>query len=121
MDAVTTVPVPVNEPVKGYAPGSPERAALEARIKELGGTETELTMTIGGDRRMGAGEPIAVVEPHDHGHVLGRMGDASEVDVAEAIAAAREAAPGWRAMSFDDRAAIFCGRRICWRGRGGRR
>ncbi|WP_026403048.1 L-glutamate gamma-semialdehyde dehydrogenase [Actinomadura rifamycini] len=107
MDAVTTVPVPVNEPVKGYAPGSPERAALEARIKELGGTETELTMTIGGARRMGAGEPIAVVEPHNHGHVLGRMGDAAEADVAEAIAAAREAAPAWRAMSFDDRAAIF--------------
>ena len=107
MDAVTNVPVPVNEPVKGYAPGSAERAALEARIKELGGTQTELTMTIAGERRMGAGTPIDVVEPHDHAHVLGRMGDATEPDVAEAIMAAREAAPGWRAMAFEDRAAIF--------------
>ncbi|GAA4235980.1 L-glutamate gamma-semialdehyde dehydrogenase [Actinomadura meridiana] len=107
MDAVTTVPVPRNEPVKGHAPGSPERAALEAAIKELGSARTELTMTIGGDRRMGAGTPIDVVEPHNHGHVLGRMGEATEPDVAEAIAVAREAAPAWRAMSFDDRAAIF--------------
>ncbi|TYK53446.1 L-glutamate gamma-semialdehyde dehydrogenase [Actinomadura decatromicini] len=107
MDAVTTVPEPVNEPVRGYAPGSGERAALEARIKELAGAQTELTMTIGGERRMGAGTPVDVVEPHNRRHVLGRMGNASEADVVEAIAAAREAAPGWRAMSFDDRAAIF--------------
>ncbi|MGW2314131.1 aldehyde dehydrogenase family protein, partial [Actinomadura luteofluorescens] len=107
MDAVTTVPVPMNEPVRTYAPGSPERAALEARIKELGGAQTELTMAIGDERRMGAGTPVDVVEPHDHGHVLGRMGEATEADVAEAVAAAREAAPAWRAMSFDDRAAIF--------------
>ncbi|WUI00677.1 L-glutamate gamma-semialdehyde dehydrogenase [Spirillospora sp. NBC_00431] len=107
MDAVTTVPEPLNEPVRTYAPGSGERAALEAKIKELGGAETELTMTIGGERRMGAGTPIDVVEPHNHGHVLGRMGEATEPDVLEAIAAAREAAPAWRAMAFDDRAAIF--------------
>ncbi|MFA1539783.1 L-glutamate gamma-semialdehyde dehydrogenase [Actinomadura monticuli] len=107
MDAVTNVPVPANEPVKGYAPGSAERAALEARIKELGGTQTELTMTIAGEQRMGAGTPIDVVEPHDHAHVLGRMGDATEPDVTEAVVAAREAAPAWRAMAFEDRAAIF--------------
>src|SRR5437868_8869529 len=107
MDAVTNVPVPINEPVKGYAPGSSERIALEAKIKELGGAQTELTMTIGAERRMGAGLPIDVVEPHNHGHVLGRMGNATGVDVAEAIAAARMAAPGWRSMDPDDRAAIF--------------
>ncbi|WP_141581228.1 L-glutamate gamma-semialdehyde dehydrogenase [Actinomadura sp. WMMA1423] len=107
MDAVTAVPVPMNEPVRTHAPGSPERAALEAAIKELGGAQTELTMAIGDERRMGAGTPVDVVEPHDHGHVLGRMGEATEADVTEAIAAAREAAPAWRAMSFDDRAAIF--------------
>ncbi|GAA0573408.1 L-glutamate gamma-semialdehyde dehydrogenase [Actinomadura livida] len=107
MDAVSTVPEPRNEPVRSHAPGSPERAALEARIKELGGEQTELTMTIGGERRMGAGTPIAVVEPHNHRHVLGRMGNATEPDVAEAVSAAREAAPAWRAMAFEDRAAIF--------------
>ncbi|NEA24842.1 L-glutamate gamma-semialdehyde dehydrogenase [Actinomadura bangladeshensis] len=107
MDAATNVPVPVNEPVKGYAPGSAERAALEARIKELGGTQTELAMTIAGEHRMGAGTPIDVVEPHNRAHVLGRMGDATEADVTEAVIAAEEAAPAWRAMAFDDRAAIF--------------
>ncbi|WP_395104551.1 L-glutamate gamma-semialdehyde dehydrogenase [Actinomadura sp. SCN-SB] len=107
MDAVVTVPEPANEPVKPYAPGSPERAALEARIKELGGGQTELTMTIGGERRLGGGEPIEVVQPHDRRRVLGRMGNATGQDVLAAIEAARAAAPGWRAMPFEDRAAIL--------------
>ena len=106
-DAVTNVPVPVNEPVRHYAPGSTERAALEDRIKELAGEQAELTMAIGGEHRMGAGDRIDVVQPHNHRHVLGRLGNASDEDVAAAIEAARRAAPGWREMSFDDRAAIF--------------
>jgi UDP-N-acetylmuramate--alanine ligase len=64
MDAVTNVPPPVNEPVRTYAPGSAERAALEARVKELAGERAELTMTIGGQQRMGSGDRIAVVQPH---------------------------------------------------------
>ncbi len=56
---------------------------------------------------MGAGTPVDVVEPHNHAHVLGRMGDATEADVTEAVVAAQEAAPAWRAMAFEDRAAIF--------------
>ncbi|TNY36917.1 L-glutamate gamma-semialdehyde dehydrogenase [Thermomonospora catenispora] len=107
MDAVTTVPVPANEPVLSYAPGSAERAALEDRIKELAADRVELTMTIGGERRLGGGEPVDVVEPHRHGHVLGRLGNATDEDVRAAIEAAREAASAWRALSFDDRAAIF--------------
>jgi 1-pyrroline-5-carboxylate dehydrogenase len=107
MDGVTNVPGPVNEPVRSYAPGSPERVALEARIKELGGQQIPLTMTIGGERRSGAGSPIDVVQPHHHRHVLGQLGNASGEDVRAAIEAARQAAPGWRALSFDDRAAIF--------------
>lgn len=107
MDAVTDVPDPVNEPVKSYAPGSTERAALEARIKELAGEQTELTMTIGGERRMGGGEPVDVVQPHNFRHVLGRFGNATAGDVRDTMAAAAEAAPAWRAMPFDERAAIF--------------
>ncbi|MEO3786567.1 L-glutamate gamma-semialdehyde dehydrogenase [Actinocorallia sp. B10E7] len=107
MDAVADVPEPVNEPVKSYAPGSPERALLEERIRELGGARLDLTMTIGGVERLGGGEPIDVVEPHDHRHVLGTMRDATGEDVAAAVRAAREAAPGWRALSFEDRAAVF--------------
>jgi len=107
MDAVTTVPLPANEPVRQYPPGSPERAALESKVKELAGERAELTMTIGGRERPGAGQPIDVVTPHNYRHVLGTMHNAVDEDVADAIAAAAAAAPGWRAMSFDDRAAIL--------------
>ena len=107
MDAVTNVPPPVNEPVRTYAPGSAERAALEARVKELAGERAELTMTIGGRQRMGSGDRIAVVQPHHHQQVLGDLGNATDAEVAAAIEAARAAAPGWRALSYDDRAAVL--------------
>jgi 1-pyrroline-5-carboxylate dehydrogenase len=107
VDAVTNVPVPANEPIKTYAPGSAERATLEQKIKELAGERAELAMTIGGQQRMGGGDLISVVQPHRHEHVLGQLGNATEADVAAAIDAARSAAPAWRALSFDDRAAIF--------------
>ncbi|HMH91137.1 MAG TPA: L-glutamate gamma-semialdehyde dehydrogenase [Streptosporangiaceae bacterium] len=107
MDAVTNVPVPVNEPIQGYAPGSPERAALETRIKQLAGERAELTMTIGGQQRMGGGDRLDVVQPHNHRHVLGQLAEATDEDVAAAIEAARQAAPMWRDLSFDDRAAVF--------------
>jgi 1-pyrroline-5-carboxylate dehydrogenase len=106
-DAVTSVPAPANEPVRSYAPGSPERAALESKIKELSGEHVDLTMTVGGLQRMGGGDWLNVVEPHNHAHVLGRTGEATDEDVAAAIEAAYLAAPGWRELSFDDRAAIF--------------
>ncbi|MEV7969681.1 L-glutamate gamma-semialdehyde dehydrogenase [Sphaerisporangium sp. NPDC088356] len=107
MDAVSNVPVPANEPIYGYAPGSAERSALESRIKELSGSAIDLTMTIGGEQRMGAGAVIDVVQPHNHAHVLGRTADASAADVRAAIDSALKAAPAWRALSFDERAAIF--------------
>ena len=107
MDAVSRTPVPVNEPVRQHAPGSHERAALESKIKELAGQRAELTMTIAGRQQMPAGDLIDVVQPHNSRHVLGQFGQATDVDVAAAIFAAKQAAPGWRALSFDDRAAIF--------------
>jgi 1-pyrroline-5-carboxylate dehydrogenase len=107
VDAVTNVPFPQNEPIRGYAPGSPERAALQARIQELAGERAELTMTIGGRLRMGGGDRVDVVEPHNYRHVLGQLGEATDDDVADAIEAAAQAAPMWRDLSFDDRAAIF--------------
>jgi 1-pyrroline-5-carboxylate dehydrogenase len=106
MDAVTTIPEPVNEPVRQYAPGSAERAELEGTLKRMQSDTYELTMTIGGERRMAGGAPIDVVQPHNRHHVLGTMGSAGAEDARAAIDAARAAAPGWRAMSFDDRAAI---------------
>ncbi|MDX6313149.1 MAG: 1-pyrroline-5-carboxylate dehydrogenase [Streptomyces sp.] len=107
MDAVTQVPAPVNEPIHSYAPGSPERARLEAKLKELAGNPVELPMTIGGERRMGGGERFDVVQPHNRGAVLGTYANATQADAQDAIDAALAAAPAWRALSFDDRAAII--------------
>ncbi|MFE7572539.1 L-glutamate gamma-semialdehyde dehydrogenase [Streptomyces sp. NPDC057539] len=107
MDAVTQVPAPVNEPVHGYAPGSPELARLEVKLKELAENPVDLPMTIGGEKRMGGGERVDVVQPHNHRAVLGSFAGATQQDARDAIDAALAAAPGWRAMSFDDRAAII--------------
>jgi 1-pyrroline-5-carboxylate dehydrogenase len=107
MDAITHPPAPVNEPNLHYAPGSPERAELERELERQEARELDLTATIGGEKRMGGGEAIPVVQPHDHQHVLGVMRNSTRGDAEAAIAAAHDAAPGWRAMSFDDRAAIL--------------
>lgn len=107
MDAVTQVPTPVNEPVHGYAPGSPERARLEAKLKELAENPIDLPCTIDGVRRPGGGESFEVVQPHNHKAVIGTYRNATKADAQDAIDAALAAAPAWRAMSFDDRAAII--------------
>ncbi|SDJ83980.1 L-glutamate gamma-semialdehyde dehydrogenase [Nonomuraea jiangxiensis] len=107
MDAISNVPVPANERVYGYAPGSAERSVLEDRVKELAGSSIDLTMTIDGEQRLGGGAPIDVVQPHNHASVLGRANDATAQDVQDAVSAALRAAPAWRALSFDERAAIF--------------
>ncbi|HEV7908327.1 MAG TPA: L-glutamate gamma-semialdehyde dehydrogenase [Pseudonocardiaceae bacterium] len=107
MDAVTRVPTPVNEPVLQYAPGTPERAALQAELAELTKEPLELTLTIGGEQRMGGGERLDVVQPHNHRAVLGTLAGATQQDTRDALAAARAAAPAWQALSYDDRAAIL--------------
>ncbi|MFJ5233828.1 L-glutamate gamma-semialdehyde dehydrogenase [Kitasatospora sp. NPDC088391] len=108
MDAVTQVPVPVNEPVHSYAPGSPERVRLEAKLKELGGQgPIQLTMTIDGQQRLGGGSEIHVVQPHNHAARLGTLRNATQDDAREAVDTALAAAPAWQALSFDSRAAIF--------------
>jgi 1-pyrroline-5-carboxylate dehydrogenase len=107
VDAVTRVPTPVNEPVLQYAPGTPERAALQAELAELTKEPLELTLTIGGEQRMGGGERLDVVQPHNHRAVLGTLAGATQQDTRDALAAARAAAPAWQALSYDDRAAIL--------------
>ncbi|WP_328583620.1 L-glutamate gamma-semialdehyde dehydrogenase [Streptomyces sp. NBC_00370] len=107
MDAVTQVPAPVNEPVHGYAPGSAERARLETKLRELAENPRDLPMTIGGEKRMGGGARVDVVQPHNHKAVLGTFAGATEQDAQDAVDAALAAAPAWRAMAFDDRAAII--------------
>ncbi|MCU1612270.1 MAG: delta-pyrroline-5-carboxylate dehydrogenase precursor, partial [Pseudonocardiales bacterium] len=107
MDAITSPPSPRNEPVRSYPPGSSERASLTRALAELAAQRTELTMTIGGVQRMAGGDRFDVVTPHRHGHVLGTSAQASAADVADALRAAMQAAPAWRELSFDDRAAIL--------------
>ncbi|WP_344141421.1 L-glutamate gamma-semialdehyde dehydrogenase [Polymorphospora rubra] len=107
MDAVFSVPEPHNEPVRGYAPGSPERDAIARRLGELAAERLELPMTIGGERRMGAGAPIDVVQPHRHRHVLGVTNNATVDDARAAVTAAKDASYDWQRLSFEDRAAVF--------------
>ncbi|MGW5218624.1 L-glutamate gamma-semialdehyde dehydrogenase [Nocardia sp. NPDC004085] len=107
MDAVVSPPPPVNEPVGSFAPGTPERERLRAKLTELAATPTEVTHVIGGAHRHGSGERVTVVQPHRHAAVLGTLTTAGPGDVDDAIAAAAAAAPEWRALSFADRAAIF--------------
>jgi 1-pyrroline-5-carboxylate dehydrogenase len=107
MDAITSPPAPVNEPIRSYAPGSTERASLAATLEDLSSNAAELTMTIGGKARMGGGERFTVVAPHQHKLVLGEGAQATTSDVEAAVAAALAAAPAWRDLPFDERAAVF--------------
>ncbi len=107
MDALTQPPAPANEPNLSYAPGSPEREAVEAELKRLQSRQANLTATIGGRRRMGGGAEFTVVQPHDHASVLGVAKHSTKADAEAAVRAAAKAAPAWRALPFDERAAIL--------------
>lgn len=107
MDAVFSVPEPRNEPVHTYQPGSAERERLQRRLAELAAERIDLPMTIAGEQRMAGGDPINVVQPHRHAHVLGVTGHATHDDARAAVKAAKDAAPMWRALPFEERAAIF--------------
>ena len=71
MDAITSTPAPLNEPNLNYAPGSPERAALETELARQEGRQISFKATIGGRKVSGKGPEIRIVQPHDHQHVLG--------------------------------------------------
>jgi 1-pyrroline-5-carboxylate dehydrogenase len=107
MDALFHVPDPRNEVVREYAPGSPQAISLQKRLGELASSPIDLTMTIGGQQRMASGDATKVVQPHRHAHVLGVTHNATHADAEAAVAAAKAAAPGWREMSYADRAAVF--------------
>ncbi|WP_305789583.1 L-glutamate gamma-semialdehyde dehydrogenase [Symbioplanes lichenis] len=107
MDAQLVVPAPINEPVRGYAPGSPERESLQARIAALAAERLELTSTIGGVQRPGGGDPIDVVQPHRRRHVLGVLHNATHEDARAAVDAAKRAAPAWRSLPYSERASVF--------------
>ena len=107
MDAITDVPVPYNEPIGTFAPGTPERAGLEQGLKDLVATTHELPNVIGGKKVMASGEKIEVRSPHEHARVLGLTANSTQTDATNAIAAAKAAAPMWRDLPFDERAAVI--------------
>jgi 1-pyrroline-5-carboxylate dehydrogenase len=100
------VPPPVNEPVKSYAPGSPERAAIKQRLAEMASERIEIPIIIGG-REIRTGETATSVMPHDHRHVLADYHKASASHVRAAVDAARDARREWANWSWEDRAAVF--------------
>ena len=102
------VPVPVNETVLGYGPGSKERAGIELALDRMAGEDpVELTATIDGVSKPASGDPFDVTMPSDHSHVLGHAANATRADATEAIDAALAAAPGWADLGFEQRATVF--------------
>ena len=104
--SITSVPTPVNEPVTSYAPGTPERARLEAELARQAATVVEIPCVVGG-RRIFTGNVREVRMPCDHGHVLARQHLAGPAEVAEAVAAAEAARGPWAALTWESRAAVM--------------
>src|SRR5271156_2558569 len=107
MDAITEVPPPVNEPIRDYAPNSPERSRLQTALTALADDPIDLPHVIGGTHRMGNGDRIDIVQPHRHAATLGTLTNAQHRDAAAAVQAASLARTHWAATPFDERAAIF--------------
>ena len=100
------VPPPVNEPVRSYAPGSPERSELKQRLGSMSAERIEIPLIIGG-REIHTGDTAQAVMPHDHRHVLADWHRASTKHVEQAIAAAKAAQREWADWAWEDRAAVF--------------
>ena len=104
--AISKVPTPVNEPVKSYLPGSPERASLQARLAELAATRTEMPLVIDG-KDVRTGKLGQAVMPHRHAHVLGDFHQGGATEARAAIDAALRAQPDWAALPWEARASVF--------------
>jgi 1-pyrroline-5-carboxylate dehydrogenase len=100
------VPPPVNEPIRSYAPGSPERASIKAKLATMAGETIEIPLVIGG-KEVATGNTAKSVMPHDFNHVLGEYHKATEQHVTQAIDAAEAARTEWSSWSFDDRASVI--------------
>ncbi len=105
-NGIFNIPKPANEPIKSYAPGTPERPALKAVLKEMRSAETEVPMIIGG-REVRDGRTAPILCPHDHRTPLGQVhqGDASWVE--KAIQAANAAKAEWGGMTWESRATVL--------------
>lgn len=100
------VPIAVNEPVKSYAPGSPEREAVLKAYKEMYNSQVDVPMYING-KEVKTGNTRTMSPPHDHKHIVGTFHLAEKSHVEEAIATALEARKSWSQMPWEQRAGIF--------------
>ncbi len=106
MNARTTVPLPVNEPILGYGPGSPERAKFFRRLEQMKAKPIDIPLIIGGEE-VRTGKKIEVRSPYDHGQLLARAHEGGAAETNKAIKAALKARKEWSAMPFHARAAVF--------------
>ncbi|PKQ65616.1 1-pyrroline-5-carboxylate dehydrogenase [Labilibaculum filiforme] len=103
---IYNVPAVTNEPILSYAPGSPERAELQATIKKMRSEVIDVPMYIGGEE-VRTGNLFAMTPPHDHQHVLGHYHQGEKKHIQMAIDAALAAKPAWEALAWEHRASIF--------------
>ncbi len=106
MNAIIRVPIPSNEPVLSYAPGSPEREALKKQLEKMLSEEIEIPLIIGG-KEIRSGDLADCRCPHDHRHLLGRYHKAGPAELEKAVEASRNAWKDWSEMPWVDRAAVF--------------
>jgi len=105
-NAKYTVPLPVNEPVQSYLPGSRERTLLKEELKRLKMTNVEIPLIIGG-REIKTGKLAQCIIPHDHGRILATFHQAGEQEIEMAVEAARQARADWAEAAWEDRISIF--------------
>lgn len=105
-DSLAIPPLPVNEPVRAYSPGSADKKALKDAIAAMRGETIEIPLVIGG-KDVRSGKLVDVVEPHAHAKVRAKAHLARAEDVQAAVDAAMRAQHDWAAMPFEQRAAIF--------------
>lgn len=103
---VFRVPTPKNEPIRGYTPGSSERASLESRLASMAGECPEIPIIIGGEE-VRTGNVVDVVMPHRHGHVIAKAHMAGPAEAARAIDAAEAARHDWQALPWEERASVL--------------
>src|SRR5947199_2002523 len=106
MNATPMIPVPANEPVLSYAPGTTERLELKRTLKDLSSRQLEIPLVIGG-KEVRTGKTIDAVMPHCHHHVLAKVHQGGPAEVRAAIAAAAEAWHDWSGWDLGPRAAVF--------------
>ncbi len=106
MSGTSNIPTPQNEPVLGYAPGTPERATLKAALAAVGAQQADIPAVVGG-REIRSGVTHDVVAPHCHQRVLAKVHQAERKTIDAAVTTAVEAQRDWGNWRFEDRAAVF--------------